>query len=208
MNTVAELLADLLDPGWTLANLANLAKTRASIDDPADSGAGEGWRIVANPPPEPPPPPDSPTFATLRQPRNRPESKHSCGSSPDSPLSPRYLPALQTEPTGPRPYKLTPAEADEAHRTPWDDAAIARFVARVALFMRRGFNATDADDLAERLHLRDVQGDDRRLCLECVHLRGRPGAWRCGNARAAGVGAALPRALVTLPQRCRGFSGE
>lgn len=115
---------------------------------------------------------------------------------------------MQTGPAAPRPYKLTPAEADEAHRTPWDDAAIARFVARVALLMRRGYSATDADDLAERLHLRDVQGDDRVLCAECAHLAGRPGAWRCGNARAAGVGADLPRVLVMQPQRCRGFSGE
>jgi hypothetical protein len=78
----------------------------------------------------------------------------------------------------PRPYKLTPAEGDRAHVDPWDDAACARFVGRVALFMRCGFNATDADDLAERLHLRDVDGDDRRTCIECGHLqRGS----RCGS---------------------------
>lgn len=100
-----------------------------------------------------------------------------------------------------RPYRLSPAEADAAHAEPWNDAAIARFVARVALFLRRGIDATDADDLAERLHLRDVQGDDRRSCLECRHLSGR----RCGNAAAAGVGAELPDALVTLMQRCPGF---
>lgn len=100
-----------------------------------------------------------------------------------------------------RPYSLTPAEANAAHAEPWDDAACGRFVARVTLFMRRGINATDADDLAERLHLRDVQGDARRLCLECAHLNGR----RCGNARAAGVGRDLPGDLVTTLQRCPGF---
>ncbi len=68
---------------------------------------------------------------------------------------------MQTGPTAPRPYKLTPAEAGEAHAAPWNDAAIARFVVHVALLMRRGFSATDADDLAERLHLRDV--------LACLH---------------------------------------
>lgn len=106
----------------------------------------------------------------------------------------------------PRPYKLTRAEADAAHAEPWDDATCARFVARVSMFLRRGLNAADADDLAERLHLRDVQGDDRHLCLECRHLAGRSGAWRCGNARAAGVGVALPEALAALPQRCPGFA--
>lgn len=63
-----------------------------------------------------------------------------------------------------------------------------------------------ADDLAERLHLRDVRGDDRRLCVECIHLAGRPGAWRCSIHRAAGVGRDLPTAWVTLPQRCPGFA--
>ena len=102
-----------------------------------------------------------------------------------------------------RPHRLTLAEADEAHREPWDDAAIATFTQRVVLFIRRGVNATDADDLAERLHLREVQGDDRVVCVECRHLAGR----RCGNARAAGVGRDMPDALVTTLQRCLGFEG-
>lgn len=100
-----------------------------------------------------------------------------------------------------RPYRVTPAEG-------WDDAAIARFVARVAMLMRRGFNATDADDLAERLHLRDVTGDDRALCVECRHLAGRSGEWACGNDRAADVGRDLPAALVTTMQRCAGFQSR
>ncbi len=104
-----------------------------------------------------------------------------------------------------RPYRLSAAEGDAAHAVVWDDAGIARFVARVALLMRRGFNATDADDLAERLHLRDVTGDDRAICVECRHLAGRTGAWYCGNDRAADVGRDLPAALVTTMQRCAGF---
>lgn len=104
-----------------------------------------------------------------------------------------------------RPYKLTKAEGDVAHAEPWDDGAIARFSARLALLMRRGFNATDADDLAEQLHLGDVTGDDRVLCVECRHLTGRTGAWRCLNHRAAGVGPDLPAELVTQMHRCPGF---
>ena len=56
-----------------------------------------------------------------------------------------------------RRYSLSQADADAAHAEAWSDAAIGRFVARVSLFMRRGISATDADDLAERLHLRDAQ---------------------------------------------------
>lgn len=104
-----------------------------------------------------------------------------------------------------RPYRLTRAEAEAAHAEPWDDAACARFVARVALFLRRGLDATDADDLAERLHLRDVQGDDRRLCLECRHLSGRAGEWRCNNHRQAGVARELPATLTLKLQRCPGI---
>lgn len=107
-----------------------------------------------------------------------------------------------------RPYRLSRAEGDAAHAVAWNDAAIARFVARVALLMRRGFNATDADDLAERLHLRDVTGDDRAIFVECVHLAGRTGAWHCGNQIAADVGRDLPAALVTTMQRCAGFQAK
>lgn len=111
-----------------------------------------------------------------------------------------------TRPAPGRPYKLTLAQGDAAHPETWHDAARARFVARMGLFMRRGIDATDADDLAERLHLRDVEGDERRLCVECEHLAGRASSgWRCGNARAAGVASDLPAELVTMAQRCAGF---
>ena len=101
-----------------------------------------------------------------------------------------------------RAYRLSAAEADRCHVEPWDDATIARFVARVGLLMRRGFDATDADDLAERLHLRDVQGDDRVLCAECQHYR----RGQCSNHHAAGLhGAEMSRDLAVTPQRCPGF---
>jgi hypothetical protein len=67
-------------------------------------------------------------------------------------------------------------------------------------------DATDADDLAERLHPRDVLADDRRLCVECGCLAGHAStAWRCRSPRAAQSGPALPVELVTLLQRCSGF---
>jgi len=102
-----------------------------------------------------------------------------------------------------RPYRLTDAEADRCHAQPWDDAAIARFVARVGLFVRRGVNATDADDLAERLHLRDLEGGEQAICLECACYR----AGRCGSHRSAGLASPeLSQDLATLIQRCPSFT--
>jgi hypothetical protein len=56
-----------------------------------------------------------------------------------------------------RPYRLTAAELDLAHADPWDDAAIARFQARVGRLLQLGHSEQDAEDLAERLHLREVK---------------------------------------------------
>lgn len=104
--------------------------------------------------------------------------------------------------TASHPYRLASVQADAAHAEPWDEAACARFAARVSLFLRRGIDATDADDLAERLHLRDLQGDERALCVECGHFR--PG--RCVNHRSAGLHSPdVGRDLAGLLQRCPGF---
>jgi hypothetical protein len=100
-----------------------------------------------------------------------------------------------------RPYALSQADADAAHAVAWNDAQIGRFTHRVVLFIRRCINATDADDLAEGLHLRDLQGDDRIMCIECRHLQGSA----CGNWRAAGLASAgISRDLAVQLQRCPG----
>jgi hypothetical protein len=105
-------------------------------------------------------------------------------------------------PANTRPYRLSKTDADRCHFGDWDDAEIAAFTTRVLLFVRRGIDATDADDLAEHLTLRDRDGDELRLCLECQHYR--PG--RCGNHRAAGLNSPeLGRDLAAMLQRCRGF---
>jgi hypothetical protein len=73
----------------------------------------------------------------------------------------------------------------------------------VGRFPRLGLNATDADDLAERLTLRDRDDDDRHLCLECENYR--PGT--CVHWRQAGLGSAIVgRDLATMLQRCPGFA--
>lgn len=208
----ADLLSELLapfvgepanaQPEAKPAKAANPAKSEHPCGLPSQSGACEGLRIPAKASA------DSQTFAGVRNPRHRPPSEQRRGPSQDSQDSQGYPAACRSlelaSPARSRPYRLTPAEGDAAHAQPWDDATIARFVARVGLMMRRGFDATDADDLAERLHLRDVQGDERVSCIECHHYR--PG--RCGNHRRAGLNSAeVGRDLATLLQRCPGFAG-
>lgn len=202
--TVADMLADLLNAQPTPAKAANPAKTRASVDAAADSGACEGLRKAANQQPEPTPAePASQNFAAFRCVPDAAQSEHWRGTSQLSQDSQGLGGTNETA----RPYRPTKGEADAAHAEPWDDATIARFVARVGLFLRRGISATDADDLAERLHLRDVDEDDRAMCLECRHLAGSSATrWQCRNARAAGIGADLPVAVVDRLQRCPGFA--
>ena len=84
--------------------------------------------------------------------------------------------ALQAEAEQPPPPRrsgnplLTPEQGDECHAGGWDDAEKDAFTARQARFTRMG-RAADADHLAERLTLRDREGDDRVMCVECQHGR-------------------------------------
>jgi hypothetical protein len=75
---------------------------------------------------------------------------------------------------------------------PWTDAEIATFLKRQARIVWLGYVAP-SEYLAERLLHRDRDGDERRLCVECAHVR--PG-WRC--ARNAGF-------LLEQLQRCDHF---
>ena len=94
------------------------------------------------------------------------------------------------------------------HTTAMNSAEIDSLTARVHLFTRHGLEQTQAEGVADGLVIRDRDGDDRRLCLECQHLRG--GTSRaCNLWRAAGLGAAgIPADMVMLLQRCDGFKGE
>ena len=202
--TVADMLADLIGPpakspwsGGTPATSATSATNERQRGFASGSRAATPLRHSATAAPV------VAKVAECRKPANGPQSEHPCGLSQKSQMSQGVAGIIASARRRSRPYRLTKAEGDAAHAEPWNDAAIARFVARVTLFMRRGISATDADDLAERLHLRDVQGgNDRVLCLECVHLTGR----RCGNTQAAGVGRELPFDLMATLQRCPGFS--
>jgi hypothetical protein len=109
-------------------------------------------------------------------------------------------------PSRERPYRLTKAERDAAHAVAWDDAAIERFALRVGALVLAGFHGDDADDLAERLQLRDVELDDRRCCFECTHLAS---GQRCRNTSGAGITSphvGLQGAVML--RRCPGYTSR
>lgn len=80
-------------------------------------------------------------------------------------------------------------------RAALNDRQIARMQFRIELFQRRGLIEREAEQLADRLADRDEDGDDRRVCLECQHLR--------GNNCAAG---STP--FRSTLQRCPSFTWE
>ena len=97
------------------------------------------------------------------------------------------------------------------HSDAMNTAEIDTFTARLSRFTDRGLIVVFAESLADKLVIRDREGDDRRLCLECQHLAGSAGSWRCGNWKQAGIArragdARLARDEVTILRRCGGFT--
>lgn len=66
-------------------------------------------------------------------------------------------------------------------REPMTEAEVETFMSRVDLFMRRGLTDKEAEELADRLLIRDREGCDLRGCPECAH----GSAGRCAARRAA-----------------------
>ncbi len=85
---------------------------------------------------------------------------------------------------------------------------IDTFMARLLQFTNSGISLVDSESVADTLVKRDRDPIDvRRVCLECKHLNGRGGSWRCNQWRQAGLGASgLPADLVTQLQHCGGFT--
>jgi hypothetical protein len=82
------------------------------------------------------------------------------------------------------------------------------FMSRLTRFTDMGLGLEPAEQLADRLFIRDRDRDDRTLCFECSYLRK---SWRCANWVRAGVAirpidANLPFEFVNLMQRCGGFN--
>lgn len=102
------------------------------------------------------------------------------------------------------------AEADTdrwcwPHSDAMNGREIDTFTARLDRFTNKGVSHEDAERLGDKLVLRDREGDDRRLCLECNHLQGF-GRWHCGKWQAAHMARqGLARDLVLMLQRCVGF---
>lgn len=91
-----------------------------------------------------------------------------------------------------------------AYWPPADAAELERMAQRTEQALKAGLTPHEAEALADALHQRDREGDDRRLCLECRHLRADDEGWRCASAR--GLRGPLARDLVVrLRHRCPGF---
>lgn len=97
---------------------------------------------------------------------------------------------------------MTPAQGNLCHEGGWDDAQIQAFLIRTSRFSALG--RSDAELLAERLTLRDLQDDDRHFCLECRELQFMG---RCAAARRGDIEFVDPR-LEPMPDilmRCPNF---
>ena len=90
---------------------------------------------------------------------------------------------------------------------------IDTFTARLVRFTDKGLSLSDGEALADKLVTRGRDADERRLCLECVHLAGHAEIWGCRNWQRAGVAtkpqhAQLSATLVLQLQRCDGFKDQ
>ena len=83
-----------------------------------------------------------------------------------------------------------------------DVAETAALTARMERFALLG--RADAEDLAERLTLRDRDGDDRRLCLECTWLGDTGRGLAAATGRMPGADRRL-EPVQTILQRCAAF---
>ena len=97
------------------------------------------------------------------------------------------------------------------HSTAMNGREIEMFSARLGRFTDKGVGLDQSEALAERLLVRDREGDGRSLCLECQHLAGQAApAWRCSNWERAGISHSaahnqLATDLVLRLQSCHGF---
>ena len=84
-----------------------------------------------------------------------------------------------------------------------NSAEVDSFASRVSLFSRQGIAIEKSEFLSDSLRQRDRRRDDRRVCIECTHLK----RGKCGNYRAAGLQASdIGTDLSVLLQRCKGFT--
>ncbi|QMV74462.1 hypothetical protein HS961_17380 [Comamonas piscis] len=107
-----------------------------------------------------------------------------------------------------------PADADSVcwpYSKAMNTQEIDTFARRLEQFTHKGVSLPEAELMADQLMRRDREDDDRRLCLECIHLHGDMGRWRCANGLVAGVtlytaNTPLAKAMTQQLQRCPGFA--
>lgn len=89
--------------------------------------------------------------------------------------------------------------------TAMNGSEIDTFTARLSRFTELGLGLSAGEAMADKLVIRDREGDDRRLCLECLHY-GRSG--RCAAAMKGGLAGASMRLepIPTALQRCGAFA--
>ena len=97
------------------------------------------------------------------------------------------------------------------HSSAMNERELDTFTLRLETFTSKGLRLHEAEAQADVLVQRDRTADDRRLCVECIHLQGSTGRRRCGNGVVAGIGlraadALLPSDLTRQLQRCAGFT--
>ena len=76
-----------------------------------------------------------------------------------------------------------------------DDAEIARMAQRVVMLRRAGYGMDDAEQIADRLLMRDRTGLDMAACVECRRFTGR----RCIAGEPVGVAHELRRCPAFNP---------
>ena len=97
------------------------------------------------------------------------------------------------------------------HSGAMNESELDTFTQRLEKFTSKGLRLHEAEAQADVLVQRDRAADDRRLCLECIHLQGGDGRRRCGNGVVTGIGlrtadTQLPSDLTRQLQRCAGFT--
>lgn len=109
--------------------------------------------------------------------------------------------------------QCTTDHAPDADRWCWphsgalNTAELNAFAARRDRLMRWGYAEQDADDMAERLTLRDRERDDRRLCIECRHLAHSGRCKQAALGRMPGVDRRL-EPVRTILMRCEHFAEQ
>ena len=112
-------------------------------------------------------------------------------------------------------FHLNSAQIKDSDRWCWPHSSamngreIDIFLIRLEHLRSIGVGLNSAENLADRLVIRDRDLDDRVMCVECKYLHGLI----CRNWNKAGIaikaeGANLPFSFTVLLQRCDGFKPE